>query len=125
MLIADGAYLKLYPWRVRHKQYGDTIEQWALPDKQWWVDFAVKWDHTEIIEFIEIKLTEEQLERVAEIEAIPLDEGYRSMAIEYILHGVFPEGMTHPLRGLQIEKEQQKLRGLLADLTEIVLLGGM
>ena len=125
MLIADGGYLKLYPWRVKYTQYGDIIEQWALPNKEWWTDFAAKWEHTEIIEFVEVELTEAQLERAEEIEDMPLDEGYRSMAIDYILHGVFPEGVSHPLRGLQVEKEQQKLRGLLADLTEVVLLGGM
>ncbi len=127
MLIKDGDCFRLYPWKIRYRQHGQEIEQWALPNKQWWTDFAAKWEHTEILEFIEVELTEAQLERAAEIEAMPLDEGYRSMAIEYILHGVFPEGVTHPLRSLQIYKEQQRQDKDIADaFYEIIMmdLGG-
>ena len=108
MLIADGDYLKLYPWKVRYRQHGQEIEQWALPNKQWWIDFADKWEHTEIVEFTEIELTEEQAKRVEEIENIRLDECFREMCIEYILDGVFPTGVEHPLRQLQVQKENQE-----------------
>ena len=127
MLIKDGDCFRLYPWKVRYRQHGQEIEQWALPSKEWWTDFADRWEHTEIIEFVEVELTEEQLERAEEIEDMPLDEGYRSMAIDYILHGVFPEGVTHPLRSLQIYKEQQRQDKDIADaFYEIIMmdLGG-
>ncbi len=127
MLIADGGYLRLYPWRVRYRQHGDVIEQWALPSKEWWTDFAAKWEHAEILEFVEVELTEEQLERATEIEAILMDEGHRSICIDYILNGNFPEGINHPLRNLQVYKEQQRQDKDIADaFYEIIMsdLGG-
>ena len=108
MLIKDGDCFRLYPWKVRYRQHGQEIEQWALPSKQWWTDFAAKWEHTEIIEFVEIELTEEQLARASEIEQLPMDEGFREICIDYIMGGVFPEGINHPLRDLQIQKENQE-----------------
>jgi len=115
MLIADGGYLKLYPWKVRYRQHGQEIEQWALPDKEWWIDFAVKWDHTEILEFIEVELNEEQQARAEEIEELRIDEGFKEICIEYILNGVFPAGVAHPLRQLQIMKEQTEQDAYLID----------
>lgn len=108
MLVKNGSKLKLYPWKVKYIQHGEEVEQWALPSKQWWIDFANKWEHTEIIEFVEVELIEEQLARVADIEEIPIDEGFREMCIEYIFDGVFPAGVEHPLRQLQVQKENQE-----------------
>ena len=115
MLIKDGDCFRLYPWKVRYRQHGQEIEQWALPSKEWWTDFADRWEHTEIIEFVEVELIEEQLARVADIEEIPIDEGFREMCIEYILDGVFPVGIEHPLRQLQIKKEQTEQDTYLVD----------
>ena len=109
MLVKNGSKLKLYPWKVKYIQHGEEVEQWALPSKQWWIDFANKWEHTEIIEFVEIELTEEQLARASEIEQLPMDEGFREICIDYIMGGVFPERINHPLRDLQIQKENQEL----------------
>ena len=88
MLIKDGDCFRLYPWKVRYRQHGQEIEQWALPSKQWWTDFAAKWEHTEIIEFVEMELTEEQLARASEIEQLPMDEGFREICIDYIIGGI-------------------------------------
>ncbi len=115
MLIKKGNRFELYPHKVRYMQHGKEIEQWALPNKEWWIDFAEKWEHTEIIEFTEIELTEEQAKRAEEIENIRLDEGFREMCIEYILDGVFPVGIEHPLRQLQIKKEQTEQDTYLVD----------
>jgi len=107
MLIKDGDCFRLYPWKVRYRQHGQEIEQWALPNKEWWVAFAGRWDHTDILEFIEVELTEEQLARFEQVKhGIP--EAFREVCIEYILDGVFPEGINHPLRQLQIQKENQE-----------------
>ena len=108
MLVKNASKLKLYPWKVKYIQHRQEIEQWALPSKEWWIDFADKWEHTEIIEFVEIELTEEQLARASEIEQLPMDEGFREICIDYIMGGVFPEGINHPLRDLQIQKENQE-----------------
>ena len=108
MLIKKGNRFELYPHKVKYIQHGKEIEQWALPNKEWWIDFADKWEHTEIIEFTEVELTEEQQARVTEIEELPMSEAFRGICIDYILNGVFPEGINHPLRDLQIQKENQE-----------------
>jgi len=108
MLIRKSRKWQLYPHKVKYVQHGEELEQYALPNKQWWIDFADKWEHTEIIEFTEVELTEEQQTRVTEIEELPMSEAFRGICIDYILNGVFPEGINHPLRDLQIQKENQE-----------------
>ena len=108
MLIKKGNRFELYPHKVKYIQRGEEYEQWALPNKEWWIDFADKWDHTEIVEFTEVELNEEQLARVTEIEELPMSEGFRGICIDYIVDGVFPEGINHPLRNLQVQKENQE-----------------
>lgn len=108
MLIKKGSRFELYPHKVKYIQHGKEIEQWALPNKEWWIDFANKWEHTEIVEFIEVELTEEQLKRFEEINQYNISEAFASACIDYILNGVFPEGINHPLRQLQIQKENQE-----------------
>lgn len=116
MLRKENGYLKLYPWMVKYTQHGKTVEQWALPSKEWWTDFADKWEHTEIVEFVEVELTNEQLARAEEIEQLRIDEGYRDICIDYILHSQFPEGPDHPLRQLQLQKnEEEREDALRAD----------
>ena len=101
MLIKKGNRFELYPHKVRYNQHGKEHEQWALPNKEWWVDFAGKWDHTEIIEFIEVALTEEQLARFEQV-SFGLPEAFSSIYTDYILDGKFPEGVAHPLIKLQL-----------------------
>lgn len=121
MLRKEGEYLKLYPWKVKYTQHGIEYEQWALPSKEWWTDFADKWEHTEIVEFVEVELTNEQLARAEEIEQLRIDEGYRDICIDYILHSQFPEGPDHPLRQLQLQKnEEEREDALRADLLIIM-----
>ena len=116
MLVKNGSKLKLYPWKVKYIQHGEEVEQWALPNKEWWIDFAEKWENTEIIEFVEMNLTGEQLARAREIEQLIIDEGHRDICIDYILDGVFPEGINHPLRNLQLQRESLVRDEYLIDL---------
>lgn len=107
MLIKKGNRFELYPHKVKYIQRGEEYEQWALPNKEWWEDFANKWEHTEIVEFTEIELTEEQLARYEQIK-YDIPEAFREICIDYILDGVFPEGINHPLKQLQVQKENQQ-----------------
>lgn len=128
MIIRKGSQYELYPHKIRYLQHGEEIEQWALPNKEWWVDFADKWEHTEIIEFIEIELTAEQLKRFEDVKN--MQEDFTSQYIEYILDGTFSDDIpkTHPFTVARIVKntEQLKLENALlkaqnqanADITE-------
>ena len=107
MLQRNGSQWRLYPHKVRYIQHGEEIEQWALPNKEWWTDFAEKWDHTEIIEFTEIELTEEQITRFEEIKYMP--EDFMEAYIDYVLNGEFPNEFpkNHPFMLLKAQKENE------------------
>lgn len=107
MLRKQGSRFVLYPYKVKYTQRGETYEQWALPNKEWWEDFADRWEHTDIIEFIEIELTEEQQKRFSKVE-YGISEGFVSECIEYILEGKFPEGFNHPLLNVQLFEKDKK-----------------
>ena len=114
MLVKKGNRFELYPHKVKYIQHGKEIEQWALPSKEWWTDFAEKWEHTEIIEFEEVGLTEEQLERFEDVKT-GIPEAFASDCVDYILEGTFPDGVTHPLRQLEIKNQQTEQDSYLID----------
>ena len=122
MLRRIGGSFDLYPHKVRYMQHGQEYEQWALPDREWWTEFAEKWDHTEIIEFVEVELSEDQEARLDEINQLNIPEEFRSICIEYVLNGKFPHGYNHPLRQIEIKKieEQQGQEISQREINEIV-----
>ena len=103
--------------KVKYKQHGEEIEQYVMSEgHDWWVDFEEKWKHTEIIEFTPVKATNEQLERFNEVNQLNIHEGFGSELSNYVKDGVFPKGITHPLREIQIAKEQKLQDAYLLDL---------
>lgn len=102
--------------KVRYIQRGQEVEQYVGQEgKQWWLDFAAKWDHTQIIEFVPVESTDEQLARLEEINHLRIPDGFGAMLTNYVRDGVFPEGLAHPLRQLQIAKEQERQDQDIAD----------
>lgn len=123
MLYRDDEGLKLSNKKVIYLQNGEQEESLITTDGVgWWIEFAEKWSNTEIVEFVDIDYTEEQLTRFENIKNMDINIDVLNL---YVLEGLFPEGIDHPLRNLQLESENTELKSLLADLTEIVLLGGM
>ena len=115
MLIKTLSGWKLAEHTVRYIQKGEEIEQVVGEEgKEWWLDFAEKWEHTQIIEFTDLHYTSEQLTRLEEIQGI--GEGYMEACSDYVLNGKIPD--VEPFEG-------RKIKQLLADLTEVVLMGGM
>lgn len=111
--------------KVKYIQNGKEIEQYVGSEgHDWWVDFADQWEHTEIIEFIPIEPTDEQLARFEEISQLNIPDGFSDILSDYVKDGAFPDSISHPLIALQLKKENEELKQLLADLTEVVLLGG-
>lgn len=110
MLYLKNGEWALSPFKVKYEQHGEALEQFTH-DKQWWIDFAAKWDHTEIIEFEDTSFTVEQKARLEEVKNI--DEGFEYYAAQYVLDGTFPDELeddeermkNHPLQLLQLEKE--------------------
>lgn len=112
LYIEDGKWA-LCPYKVIYEQHGEALEQYTH-DKNWWNDFADKWEHTEIIEFKEVEYTTEQKDRLKEISH--LGEGFGYLASQYVLNGSFPDELedeerldNHPLQNLQRKKENEDL----------------
>jgi len=108
MLQRKGSQWELYPHKVKYIQHGKEREQWALPDKQWWKDFSDKWDHTEIIEFVDIEVTEEMQKRFEEIRNMP--EDFHHIYFTYVETGEIIDEVpeNHPFNLIVLKKENEE-----------------
>ena len=96
--------------KVKYMQNDKEITQYVgSEDKQWWLDFEEKWEHTEIIEFIPVEPTQEQVDRLEEINQLNIPDGFGSTINSYVEKELFPEGYTHPLGNLKLQKENKEL----------------
>ena len=106
--------------KVKYIQHGEEITQYVMSEgHDWWIDLEEKWEHTEIIEFIPVEPTEEQLGRFEEINQLNIPEGFGAELCDYVEHGIFPEGINHPLKSLQDTKKIEELENIID-----ILLGG-
>lgn len=118
MLYKSKEGLILCDKKVKYIQHGEEKEQFIYEEGiQWWLDFCEKWNHTEIIEFIDVEYTTEELRRFDEIKDFSVNEEILS---EYVINGTIGEG----LEDLENTKEIEKVKQLLADLALTVLMGG-
>ena len=103
--------------KVRYIQHGEEITQYVGSEgHDWWVDFEQKWAHTEIIEFIPVEPpTEEQLKRLEEVNQLNIPDGFVYECSQYVEFGIFPEGVNHVLRPIQIMKQQDEQDEYLID----------
>ena len=103
--------------KVRYIQHGEEITQYVGSEgHDWWVDFEQKWEHTEILEFIPVEPTQEQLQRLEEINELRIPDGFGTICSDYVREGIFPEGVNHPLKGLQLQKENNVTADYMIDL---------
>lgn len=112
MLEVIHGLLTFPKYKVIYKQHGEYQEAYTN-DKEWWLAFSRQWRHTEIIRFEYAEFSDEQHQRLKEVEN--LDEAYSHFAEEYALNGRFPDELTeeegyakeHPLKQLQLDKRDQ------------------
>jgi hypothetical protein len=103
--------------KVKYIQHGEEITQYVMSEgHDWWVDFEEKWEHTEIIEFIPVVSTDEQINRLEEVNQLNIKEGFGYECSQYVEFGIFPEGFNHILRPIQILKQQEEQDKYLIDL---------
>lgn len=103
--------------KVRYIQHGEEITQYVMSEgHDWWIDFEQKWEHTEIIEFIPVEPTEEQLGRFEEVVQLNVPDGFGAELGNYVECGEFPDGFNHVLRPIQILKQQEEQDKYLIDL---------
>ncbi|HLR58926.1 MAG TPA: hypothetical protein VK094_00410 [Pseudogracilibacillus sp.] len=126
MLYQKNGEWALSPYKVKYRQHGEECEKYTH-DKKWWKDFAAKWDHTEILEFEDVTYSDEQKARLEEVKDVK--EGFEYYAARYVLDGKFPNQLEpeerledHPLRVLQLEKENKQLGQVTTDLDIRILM---
>ena len=119
MVYKQNNELKLATTKVKYIQHSEEFEQ-AIGEEgiKWWEDFAEKWEHTEIVGFEDIVYSQEILDRFEEVRNLNLAD---NLINDYVMDNVACEGLELMIA----KKENENLKKMLADLTEIVLLGGM
>lgn len=119
MLYKNKEGLKLSNLKVKYTQNGKEKEQFVGEEgKQWWIDFADKWENTNIIEFVDITYTVEQLSRFEEIK----DFKYLTEDVEnYVDDGAFIDVVNEELKQLKSKNDNDNLQDIIAGLIGGVL----
>ena len=107
---------ELYTHRIRFVDKGNDQEVYTS-DVAWYENFSTLHEGFELTEVVPMQYTEKQLERLSEIETMDIAD---TVASEYVMEGIIGDG----LEILELKRENKELKQLLADLTEVVLLGG-
>ena len=84
LYLKDNGEWALYPHIVRYTHKEEKVEQ-LTDDVEWFNKFADKWEDFTIDEVVELEYTQEQLDRLAEVQGIEtkhFDEIY-----DYIMDG--------------------------------------
>jgi len=106
----------LFTHKVKYVENG--IEQEVCTsDPSWYQSFEQMHDNFSIANITEIVYTPEQLARLEEIKSMPIAD---TVANDYVIEGIHGDG----LEMFALQKENHELKELLADLAELVLLGG-
>lgn len=117
----DNGEWALYPCIIRYTHKGEQVEK-LTDDVSWFEKFAEKWEDFEINEVVELEYTQEQLDRLAEVQGIEtkhFDEIY-----DYIMDGnirvdsdVFAKKNIARLRN-----ENAMLEGTVMELANILVM---
>lgn len=107
--------------KVKYLQHDEEKEQYVGSEgHQWWLDFAGKWEHTEIVEFIEVNPTQEQFKRLEQINQLGVRGGFTGTFSDYVESGVYPEGNSHVLKQIQLEEKIEQQQQLIDTMLGVV-----
>lgn len=102
--------------RVTYEDNGELNEKnVGLEGKEWWVDLEKLWDDIKIIQFDELTATEEQIQRLENVNAANIPDGHGTIVSNYVKLGKFPDSFTHKLKDVEL-KEVSREQGI--DLSE-------
>ena len=80
----DNGEWALYPYIVRYTHKEEKVEQ-LTDDVEWFNKFADKWEDFTIDEVVELEYTQEQLDRLAEVQGI--EAKHFNEIYDYVLNG--------------------------------------
>ena len=84
LYIKDNGEWALYPYIIRYTHKGEQVEQ-MTDDVEWLNKFADKWEDFTIDEVVELEYTQEQLDRLAEVQGI--EAKHFNEIYDYVLNG--------------------------------------
>ena len=106
----------LFTHKVEYVENG--TEQVAYTnDPSWYQTFEQMHSNFNVVNITEVTYTSEQLARLEEIKNMSITD---TVANDYVIEGIHGDG----LEMFALQKENNELKELLADLAELVLLGG-
>jgi len=119
MVIKKQEEFELQTLSVRYTKDGQEFEKEVGEEgRAWWVAIEQKWENITYVEFFETIYTESQLVRFNEIKSV---KGNENTINEYVMHGKIGDA----LETMVLKKQNEELRQLLADLIEVMLMGGV
>lgn len=84
LYLKDNSEWALYPYIIRYTHKGEQVEQ-LTDDVEWFNKFADKWEDFTIDEVVELEYTQEQLDRLAEVQGI--EAKHFNEIYDYVLNG--------------------------------------
>ena len=84
LYLKDNGEWALYPYIVRYTHKEEKVEQ-LTDDVEWFNKFADKWEDFTIDEVVELEYTQEQLDRLAEVQGI--EAKHFNEIYDYVLNG--------------------------------------
>ena len=85
LYLKDNGEWALYPYIVRYTRKEEKVEQ-LTDDVEWFNKFADKWEDFTIDEVVELEYTQEQLDRLAEVQNIPVK--HFDEISDYVINGI-------------------------------------
>ena len=118
MVINNGDGLKLASKKVTFEKDGVVETKYIGKEgEKWWTDLETKHDNINIQKIEEANYSEDVINRFNEVKDLDIDEGKIN---EYVQKNQSIKG----LENIILKKENEKLKEKVADLAEIVLIGG-
>ena len=92
MLYYDGTKWQLCTEKIRYtEEKVEKVKYVTSEGRDWWLDLARRWDGLEIIEFIPVTPTPEQLERYNDILVLNLPDGWGGTLSDYVEFGTYED----------------------------------
>ena len=120
MLYFDGTKWQLCTEKIRYtEEKVEKVKYVTSEGRDWWLDLARRWDGLEIIEFIPVTATPEQLERYNDILVLNLPDGWGGTLSDYVEFGTYEDDDQMILQQALDAKRLRELQTVID-----ILLGG-
>ena len=114
MIYYDGRKWQPCLYTATFEDRGKVVTK-HVKEKKYLQNMVSKHDHLTNLSFEPLQFTDAQNQRLEEVVAANVPEGFSSIAKKYVETGEFPEGYDHPLGTLKMKKEQEKQDKDIAD----------